>query len=937
MTTYSNFSGTGRSSITFSKGTDQIGLRTNAGRFEIQHNGESWDEPMLMEIARTEKEPTGFPNRTDSTVTYSIVNRQFTIAPTGASFMVWRSGKRYTYTTSQTPAAHADVTGVYFFYINSAGTFTVANSVWDLSTDVPIAYVLYNTDLNGGGTNDAILCEERHGLTMDYESHIEFHYNIGAYIRSGCAASGYVLNSAANADIGFALDTGDFADEDIVLTIPAKAEGTYTVLYRLNANGDWNWYTGQAFPFHYAGGGLGNIEYNQFTAGAWQLTQVTTTNRWMNMFVCATNSTDANFQVVCIPGQAIYTTLAAAQAESILGLNWGSLPFQEIAPLYQITYRYNTTYGSTGKVRIERFARVIGTKLTSATLLASAHNSLSGRDVANCHPADAIGYDNVTSGLVADDVQAAIDETLNKIFTGAISITTSAGGANAILGATGTFDFSNDVETQAQIRVDTGSLLIQSVKCWDKASDFSATIKPSTAMTVDTVLTLPTGNPTAGQLLYSIDAAGTLGWTTAGATIFEESSNLIREKSAYGYDNSFVIGSSQMNDEGSGNQDKRMFYDRTTGSFRAGEVAGTQWDTRGTDSVALGYNTTASANYSVAIGNANTASGVSSVCVGGSSNTASQSHSAIFGGNGNSLGNASSTYSGMFSAYQCIIGSASYYSSASAIAGGSSNTIAQNASGGACFMGGGQSNTIDAPRSAIIGGYICKVYQNSGNTEDVILGGESNTIGSASYQAAQSVIVGGQQNIIGNAGTADRSVILGGEYNEINHYNSVAMGRYTKTHWYGARVHASGRFGSVSGSAQNEIIQLMATTTAASWTLMYPANSSSYPLNLTDKHVYGFIIMLVGAVNSSEGSAEDVPGDSIIFKFEGAIKRVGATTTLLTQGKTILYADSNITDCDARVTADDTNERLQVEVYMSDATSRMDWTATVMLTVLGYQ
>lgn len=39
-----------------------------------------------------------------------------------------------------------------------------------------------------------------------------------------------------------------------------------------------------------------------------------------------------------------------------------------------------------------------------------AHVDLTGRDVADQHPADAVSYDNTTSGLTADDVQAAIDE-----------------------------------------------------------------------------------------------------------------------------------------------------------------------------------------------------------------------------------------------------------------------------------------------------------------------------------------------------------------------------------------------------------------------------------------------------------------------------------------------------------------------------------------------
>lgn len=40
----------------------------------------------------------------------------------------------------------------------------------------------------------------------------------------------------------------------------------------------------------------------------------------------------------------------------------------------------------------------------------TSHGALGGRSASDQHPADAVTYDNVTSGLTADDVQAAIDE-----------------------------------------------------------------------------------------------------------------------------------------------------------------------------------------------------------------------------------------------------------------------------------------------------------------------------------------------------------------------------------------------------------------------------------------------------------------------------------------------------------------------------------------------
>ena len=64
-----------------------------------------------------------------------------------------------------------------------------------------------------------------------------------------------------------------------------------------------------------------------------------------------------------------------------------------------------------------------------------------------------------------------------------------------------------------------------------------------------------------------------------------------------------VIGSPQADDDGDSAHDARIVFEKSKdGAFRAGSASGTQWDTRGVGSVALGRNGTASANDAVAIG-----------------------------------------------------------------------------------------------------------------------------------------------------------------------------------------------------------------------------------------------------------------------------------------------------------------------------------------------
>jgi hypothetical protein len=73
---------------------------------------------------------------------------------------------------------------------------------------------------------------------------------------------------------------------------------------------------------------------------------------------------------------------------------------------------------------------------------------------------------------------------------------------------------------------------------------------------------------------------------------------------------SFIVGSQDMDDSGLA-QDSRMFFDKTTGAFRAGTVTGAEWDaaSRGANSSAFGDRTTASGAASHAEGKDTLASG----------------------------------------------------------------------------------------------------------------------------------------------------------------------------------------------------------------------------------------------------------------------------------------------------------------------------------------
>lgn len=121
--------------------------------------------------------------------------------------------------------------------------------------------------------------------------------------------------------------------------------------------------------------------------------------------------------------------------------------------------------------------------------------------------------------------------------------------------------------------------------------------------------TLPTADGSDGQVMTT-DGLGVVTFETPTPVIFEEVSNVIREIDT-SYDNDFVIGSPQLDDDGNAAHDSRMFFDKSKYAVRAGMVGSTEWDdaNRGNFSVGFGYGTTASGSSAVAVGWVTTATG----------------------------------------------------------------------------------------------------------------------------------------------------------------------------------------------------------------------------------------------------------------------------------------------------------------------------------------
>ena len=288
------------------------------------------------------------------TLSYDAVARQVTITPLGASFDYYVKGNKFNHVGAETSAAHAAVTATYYFSYDSAGVLQVSTTYWLLQEATPVCVVYYNATLV-----DGIAWFELHGWRRDPALHSFLHATYGTQVHSGFLLSGVTLDSDVDANKRPAFTSGVVMDEDIYYPISALLAGNYTILSRTGAAGDWTWVEGNVDPYLV---GASYIRYNQFTGGAWQLTELTS-GQFVNYYVFVMTALDVPHRIIVVPGQTVHATQSAAEAETVSGIQWGTpLPFPEIAPVYQITFRGHSSYMSTGKCVIRLYARLITSK-----------------------------------------------------------------------------------------------------------------------------------------------------------------------------------------------------------------------------------------------------------------------------------------------------------------------------------------------------------------------------------------------------------------------------------------------------------------------------------------------------------------------------------------------------------------------------------------------
>lgn len=298
-----------------------------------------------------QKEPTGFPNRTDSTTSFSNTTRIFTIQPATTSFDVYIRGNKYTKTTSQTTTI-PNLSGNHYIYFDINGNLQNTQTADPtLFTDNALVGIIYwNTDTS----TQTYYGEERHGLVMDGATHSYLHTVFGARYLSGLGLIGFTIGSgSANADAQFTSDAGSLRDEDILLTPAAQSQ--IPILYRQGTL--WRKKTADSYPVIYSGtagytGANGRLPYNLLSGGTWSLSEVPN-NNFVLVHFFGTN--DVNNPVVGIQGINTYTSISNARAGANTEIaSLTGLPFAEFVPIGTVIFETSNSYSNTPKARVRQ-------------------------------------------------------------------------------------------------------------------------------------------------------------------------------------------------------------------------------------------------------------------------------------------------------------------------------------------------------------------------------------------------------------------------------------------------------------------------------------------------------------------------------------------------------------------------------------------------------
>lgn len=265
-----------------------------------------------------------------------------------------------------------------------------------------------------------LILDERHGL-MDPVTHLQQHQSRGTFYLNGMGLNIVNIDEASvidNTTIEYELSPGRNKDEDIEHEVVEKTiTDNIQEFYLLGTEPSLR--INSLNPYGISSGANGRLNYNEFTGSTWQITEAIDKDYVFRHIYAVPKVNKSETSYISFMGTNKY--LSIEEAESGIAADKSLLENYIIAPeythAYSILYRTRDNYSNTYKSKIVsltngaqafdfRFEKSTNTSSSAAT----SHTVLTDRDSAGSHPAIAISYSNTATGMIALNVQEAIDE-----------------------------------------------------------------------------------------------------------------------------------------------------------------------------------------------------------------------------------------------------------------------------------------------------------------------------------------------------------------------------------------------------------------------------------------------------------------------------------------------------------------------------------------------
>jgi hypothetical protein len=337
------------------------------------------------EINELSKEPQGFVNRTDSVITFDDSSRTFTIQPTvsGGSYEIYIEGVKVVKNTIETIVLGSSTALNYIHFDTATGALQTKTTGFDFDTDVPIAFIHWNSDIN----QSTFFGEERHGIRMDSVTHKWIHNTFGMQYISGLSIGGYTLlgDGSSNSHAQFDISDGVLYQEDIIINITDGSGAGYfiqelnpiayiPIYYHSGSTGQWVRDVATPYAVKY---NATRAQYNLNTAGTWTSPNVIN-GRYFAMWIVATN--DINDPILAIVGQRQDGSLTSAESNNTWSsINLTNIPINEIRPLYRLIFTSNNSYTNTPKSSLQSILDTrVAIQSTVSGVTQNDHGSLFG-------------------------------------------------------------------------------------------------------------------------------------------------------------------------------------------------------------------------------------------------------------------------------------------------------------------------------------------------------------------------------------------------------------------------------------------------------------------------------------------------------------------------------------------------------------------------------